>query len=404
MLTLRVAVPAPADARDRARRASVVVVHEHPPGPGRGDGVLATEVELLRERGHRVATFTAGTRESAPMGVPAAAARALRDGGDARRLRALLRRERPDVVHFHGTFPLLSAGMYGAARRRRAAVVQTLHDYRLVCPNALLFNEGSPCERCVGLGFGWPAVARGCYGGSRAATAVAAASSAAHRRAGARSVDLYLAPSDFARGRFVAGGLPRDRVAVRPDFLAADPGEGAHEGGFALYAGRLSAEKGVPTLIEAWQRIGTRLPLKVVGSGPLEGLRGMPGVEWLGTVPRDAVLRLMRDARLLVFPSERYETFPLTLVEAFAAGLPVLAADGGAAAGLVRRHAAGLVFPRGDAAALAGAVDAALARPAVLRGMGGAGRTAFLAHYTADRGYESLIEAYETAIHRAHRP
>jgi glycosyltransferase involved in cell wall biosynthesis len=213
---------------------------------------------------------------------------------------------------------------------------------------------------------------------------------------------VYLALSDASRERFAAGGVGAGRIVVRPNFLPDDPGEGTHSGGFALYAGRLSAEKGVETMLEAWARIGPRLPLRVAGTGPLERLRemGIPGVEWLGAVPRDQVLGMMRDARLLVFPSECHENFPMSLVEAFATGLPSLVADGGAAAALVRRHAAGAVFPRGDAAALADAVGAALARPDPLRAMGRAARDAFVAHYTAERGYESLIAAYETALER----
>ncbi len=397
--------PGVAEARARARRATVAVVHEHYLEPGGEDRVFAAEVALLRERGHRVVTFTADNREIAALGAAAAAADAVWNAGAARRLRALLRRERPDVVHVHNTFPLLSASVYRAAKREGAAVVQTLHNFRLVCPNALLFGPEGPCDRCVGLGFAWPGVVRGCYRGSRAATAVAAASGAMHRREGIRHVDLYLALSDFAREKLVAGGLPRDRVAVRPNFLPDDPGEGTHAGGFAFYAGRLSPEKGVATMVAAWERIGARLPLKVAGAGPLEGMgeRGIGGVEWLGAVPRGEVLRLMREARLLVFPSECYENFPLVMVEAFATGLPVIAAEGGAAAALVQRHAAGLVFPRGDPAGLARAVDAALAQPDALRARGGAARAAFLEHYSAERGYQSLIDAYATALRHARR-
>lgn len=386
-----------------ARAFSVVVVHDYYRQPGGEDRVFEAEVALLRARGHRVSTFTADNREVEAIGAAATARRAVWNADAGRELGRLLRFERPDVVHVHNTFPLLSASVYRAAAHAGAAVVQTLHNFRLVCPNALLFDGGAPCERCVGRMLAWPGIVRGCYHDSRAPTAGVALGSAVHRCAGRHHVDLYLALSDFSRARFIAGGLPAERIVVRPNFLPADPGPGAHQGGFALYAGRLSAEKGVATLLRAWETIGTRLPLKIAGSGPLEALRnrGSGGVEWLGAVSPGEVLRLMGDARLLVFPSECYENFPLTLAEAFATGLPVIAADGGAAASLVHRHGAGSTYRRGDASALVRAVDSVLAHPGVLEAMGAHARAAFLAHYTAGRGYASLISAYERALRHA---
>ncbi|HET7232151.1 MAG TPA: glycosyltransferase [Longimicrobium sp.] len=390
----------------RARALRVVVVHEHYLHPGGEDRVFEAEVALLRGRGHRVSTFTAHNRDVGRIGAAAAGLRALWNAGAGRELERLLRRERPHVVHAHNTFPLLSAAVYHAARRAGAAVVQTLHNFRFICPNALLFSGGGPCEACVGRAVPWPGIARGCYHDSRAATCAVAASSAIHRRAGEHSVDVYLALSAFARRRFVAGGLPAGRVVVRPNFLGDDPGAGAHQGGFALYAGRLSAEKGVGTMVDGWARLGGAVPLVVAGEGPLEALarRKTPGVAWAGAIDRAGVLRLMGDARLLVFPSECPENFPLALVEAFATGLPVVAADGGAAAALVRRHGAGWVYPRGDAAALAAAVRAALDDPRSLAAMGAHARAAFQAHYTAECGYRSLVGAYQRALRHAGLP
>ncbi|HEU0299321.1 MAG TPA: glycosyltransferase, partial [Longimicrobium sp.] len=346
------------------RLATVVLVHERYREAGGEDRVFADEEALLRAHGHRVATFTADNREIEGMS-PVALSRATVWNGDAyRRLRARIRAEGAGVVHVHNTFPLLSPAVYHAARDEGAAVVQTLHNYRLICPNALLFHAGAPCERCVGRAVAWPGVVRGCYRESRLATAASAGMAAIHRARGTwtRDVDAYIALSEFARRKFIAGGLPQEKLFVRPNYLADDPGVGGHRGGFALFVGRLSAEKGVGTLMRAWAELDGRLPLKVVGSGPLEALvtAGIPGVEWLGPRPRGEVLRLMRDAALLVFPSECYENFPLALVEAFATGLPVLAAGRGAAGELVRAHAAGLTFPRGEADTLASLAESLL--------------------------------------------
>jgi glycosyltransferase involved in cell wall biosynthesis len=247
-------------------------------------------------------------------------------------------------------------------------------------------------------------VAHACYRGSLRDTLGAAAAAAAHSAAGTwrEGVDAFVVLSELARRKFVRGGLPADRIAVRPNFLADDPGPGAHAGGFALFVGRLSEEKGVRTLLRAWQAAGGRLPLKVVGAGPLEGevARAGPGVAWLGARPRAEVLALMRDASFLVFPSECYENFPLVVAEAFATGLPVLVADGGAAAEVVMRHRAGFAYRAGDAYLLAVAADWLRVAPDRRAEMGAAARAAFLAEYTSDRAYARLMEIYGRVLAR----
>lgn len=388
--------------------ATVVLVHARYRQPGGEDRVFADEIELLRSRGHRVATFTADNRGIDEMSVAALARDTLWNADAARRLRARVRAEGASVVHFHNTFPLLSPAVYRAARQEGATVVQTLHNYRLLCPNGLLFHDGSPCERCVGRAFAWPGVLRGCYRDSRVQTAAAAGMVAVHRARGTWTgdVDAYVALGDFARKKFVAGGLPEEKLFVRPNYLPDDPGGGAHAGGYALYAGRLSEEKGIGTLLKAWAVLDGRLPLKVVGRGPMEAVAGagIPGVEWLGARPREEVLRLMQDAALLVFPSECYENFPLALVEAFATGLPVVAADGGAAGELVLLHGAGFTFPPGDFVALAAAVERLTGDPAARRGTSLAARTAFASEYTADRAYTRLMEIYGGVGASTHHP
>jgi glycosyltransferase involved in cell wall biosynthesis len=227
---------------------------------------------------------------------------------------------------------------------------------------------------------------------------------AAHRAFGtwANAVDVYVALSEFARGKFVSGGLPADRVVVKPNFLDPDPGVGAHGGGYALFVGRLSPEKGLGVLLDAWSRLGGAYPLKVVGGGPLEGLfeEPRPGVEWLGPLPRERVLALMRDAAFLVLPSECYENFPVTLAEAFATGLPVVASRNGSLAELVSDRETGLLFRVGDADDLAAAATWAAANPTAVAEMGRRARREFEAKYGAERNYARLLEIYRLAGER----
>src|SRR5205814_1104988 len=169
-----------------------------------------------------------------------------------------IRAQRPRVAHFHNTFPLISPAAYYAARAEGVGVVQTLHNFRLLCPNALFFRDGKVCEDCLGRPVAWPGVVHGCYRGSRAASAATAVMTAAHRALGTwrTAVDVYVALTEFSRQKFIAGGLPAEKIAVKANFVYPDPGPGAGAGGYAVFVGRLSAEKGVETLLAAWRPLG----------------------------------------------------------------------------------------------------------------------------------------------------
>jgi glycosyltransferase involved in cell wall biosynthesis len=221
-------------------------------------------------------------------------------------------------------------------------------------------------------------------------------------------VDLYLTPSDFARRKLIEGGaVPEKKIVTKPNFLPADPGMGEHQGGFALFVGRLAEEKGIRRLLEVWGEPGRRIPLKVVGDGPLAPLlRGSNSqVEWLGQRSRDEVLALLKDAAFLIFPSECYETFGLTIIEAFATGLPVIASKLGSADELVSHGDTGVHFRAGDTAGLAAAVDWATDHPREMAAMGTRARAEYLERFTAARNYQALMESYFHAMQlRGHVP
>jgi glycosyltransferase involved in cell wall biosynthesis len=384
----------------------VLMVHNRYLQAGGEDRVFEEESGLLERHGHDVLRFEASNVELQRHGRLGQGLLTLWNRGAYADVRAQVRRFRPDVVHFHNTFPLLSPAVFHAARAGGAAVVETLHNYRLACPDSLLFRDGRVCEECLGARVPWPAVRHGCYR-SRAASCGVVAMLALHRALGTwdRAVDRHIVLTEFARRKFVEAGLPPERLVLKPNFVGRDLGVGAHAGGFALFVGRLAPEKGVDVLLEAWRRVGERLPLKVVGVGQLEGgLRPPPpGVEWLGFRPADEVFALMRDATVLVFPSVWYETFGLTIIEAFATGLPVLASRLGTAAELVDDGSTGRHFEAGSAASLAEAVAWTLAHPGELAAMGRRGRARYEARYTAARNYELLLSVYAAAMEAAGR-
>ncbi|MFC5849556.1 glycosyltransferase [Deinococcus petrolearius] len=391
---------------------NVLVVHNFYLQAGGEDEVFRAETRELGRLGPagvRVSTYTA---RNAPVGGRdvGAALRTVWNPAAAREIGQLVRERSIDVVHFHNTFQTISPAAYRAARSAGAAVVQTLHNYRLLCPASTLFRDGRPCEDCVGR-LPWPAVRHACYRDSRAASGVVAAMLGTHRALGtySRHVDLYVALTEQARDVYVRGGLPADRLVVKPNFLTDDPEVGKGGGDYALYVGRLTPEKGITTLLEAWRTLGPELPLRIAGDGPLApevgaAAREQPGVTFLGQQPQSEVRRLMRSARLLVFPSQWAEPFGMTLIEAFASGLPVVAARVGSAAALVAHGVTGRHFRPGDAADLAAQVRWLLAHPADLAGMRAQARLAYEAHYAAPANVRALLALYEEARRRRAQP
>jgi glycosyltransferase involved in cell wall biosynthesis len=389
----------------------ILAVHNRYQRPGGEDQVLVDETALLEARGQHVVRCEVHNDQVGHMNRLALAKDTVWNASAYRELGALIRRERPDVAHFHNTLPLVSPAGYYAARAEGVPVIQTLHNYRLLCPVALFFRDGRVCEDCMGKAVPWPGVVHACYRGSRAASGVVATMLTLHRaiRTYTEVVDVYVALTEFARNKFIEGGLPAGKIVVKPNFVAPDPGPGQGGGGYALFVGRLAPEKGTGTMLDAWDRLGTGFPLKIVGDGPLKdrvagAAAGRSNVEWLGHRPVADVHALMRRADMLVFPSEWYETFGRVAVEAFAAGTPVIAANIGAVAELVEHGRTGLEFRPGDPEDLVTQVEWALSHPAELRRMRDEVRAEFEAKYTAERNYRALMEIYQAARERKKVP
>lgn len=384
---------------------SILQIHTRYTQAGGEDRVVAEEHALLRRRGHAVRSCTFDNRELEPLPPLRQVARALWNRRAAEAVRRAIEECRPDVVHIHNTFLAASPAAVHAAARRRPVVV-TLHNYRLACANGLFWRQGKTCEACCGR-LPWRAALYGCWQDSRPRSAAAAAVLALQQALGTwRQVDAFIALTPFVRDKAVAMGLPEDRIHIKPNVLVTDPGPGEGRGGFALFVGRLSPEKGLGILFAAWQRLGRRLPLVVVGDGPLaeqaaQAAERVPGVEWRGPRPADEVLRLMQQAAFLVFPSLWYEAFPRVILEAFACGLPVLCSRLGSPASLVAHGRTGLHFQPGDAADLVRQVEELLASPPRLAAMRHAARREFEEKYTVEKNYAMLMAIYEQAVRRA---
>lgn len=387
----------------------MLLLHNHYQQPGGEDQVFAAESDLLQAHGHQVLQYTLHNDSVTDMSRLNLAGATLWNRAVYRELRALIRRERPQVAHFHNTFPLISPAAYYAARAERVPVVQTLHNYRLLCPNALFFRDGRVCEDCLGRTVPWPGVIHACYRGSHSSSSVVASMLTAHRALGTwtQMVDVYIALSEFARQKFIQGNLPAEKIVIKPNFVHADPGVGEGRGKYALFVGRLSQEKGLGTLLAAWERLGEKVPLKIAGDGPLasevaKAARRIRNIEWVGRQSKDRVLALMKDAHTLIFPSLWYEGFPMVIAEAYAVGLPVIASDLGSMSSLVDNDRTGLSFRPNDFMDLATKVNWTLEHPTELKRMRKEARSEFESKYAAEQNYGILIDIYRSVLALTH--
>lgn len=385
----------------------ILAVHNYYQQPGGEDAVFRAEKALLEHAGHQVTVYERYNEEIASYSTAQKLMlfqQTIWAWDSLQAIREILQQERPQVVHFHNTFPLISPAAYYACQQAGVSVVQTLHNYRLLCPNAFFLRDGHICEDCLGKTLPWPGVLHACYRNSRTQSAVVTTMLTVHRwlKTWQKQVNVYIALTGFSRQKFIQGGLSGEEIVVKPNFVHPDPGVREGIGNYALFVGRLSAEKGVHTLLKAWSNL-SGIPLKIVGNGPLTDEAAafvqessLEVIDILGRRSNREVISLMKGARLLVFPSEWYEGFPMTLAEAFACGTPVVASRLGSMPEIVEDERTGLLFNTGDPDDLAGKVAWLWLHPIQAERMGQEARADFEAKYTAERNYQTLMEIYET--------
>lgn len=388
----------------------VLIAHNAYQQRGGEEAVVEAEARLLKERGHQVIFYRRHNDELGRRGRFGAISTGIETvwaDDSYHALKKLLVQEKPDVAHFHNILPLISPSSYYACSGAGVPVVQTLHNYRLLCPGGQFLRDGQVCESCLGRSVGWPGIAYACYRNSRAATAAVAGMLAAHRAIGTwrTKVNLYIALSKFARQKFIQGGLPADRIVVKANFVSSGANLHRGTGEFVLFAGRLSPEKGLSLLLHAWHERKLGIPLRILGDGLLraelqEEARklGLTDVSFWGRVSESEMRQHLDNARFLVMPSIWYEGFPLAIAEAFARGVPVVCSRIGSLEEIVHHGRTGLHFETGNIADLARQAEWAWSHPAEMQEMGRAARAEYEAKYTPEQNYKILMEVYERAI------
>jgi glycosyltransferase involved in cell wall biosynthesis len=379
----------------------VLLVHNYYQQQGGEDVVVENERELLQRQGHLVFTYIRNNGEVNKYSLGKKVSllwETTYSDPSFRAIKHLIQKVVPDVVHIHNTLPLITPSVYYACEATEAPVVQTLHNYRLLCPVATFFRDRHVCEECIQHSLA-RSVIYGCYRDSRIQTLAVAHMLAKHRKMGTwwNQIDAYICLTEFARSKF-ANHLPEEKLFVKPNFLADDPGFSPTDDGYLLFVGRLDQTKGLPVLLSAASKLQKRR-IYIAGDGPLRSeVVVNPYVNYLGHLSRENAFTMIRTALALLLPSVWYEGFPMAIVEAFACGKPVIGSRLGSIAELIEEGKTGLLFEPGNGDDVVEKIHWAQEHPEEMRRMGMNARKEYAAKYTAEQNYKILMSIYEHAI------
>ena len=376
------------------KKQKVLIVHNYYQIPGGEDTVVANEKKLLEDHGHEVVLYTRHNNELKSMGklkkllLPFTT---IYNPRTYREVKKIIKEQNIDIVHVHNTLNLISPSVYYAARKCGVPVVQTIHNFRLLCPGATFYRDGHICEDCVSKGLGC-AVKHGCYRGSKAQTLVCVLSTWLHRITGIYGKINYICLTEFNKEKLLQlKQIKPERVFVKPNFVDSEE-SGGERSGF-IFAGRLDELKGIRVLVEAWKLMGPDAPhLTICGTGPLEEwcreqIKGL-NVEMKGFVDNAEAKRLIAQSQALILPTLWYEGFPMSIVEAYAMGTPVICSDLGNAGSVVEEGVTGWKFETGSAEGLAEKVKG---WSDISEGV----KAVYEEKYTAERNYEMLNGIYQ---------
>ncbi|HTZ18245.1 MAG TPA: glycosyltransferase family 4 protein [Dissulfurispiraceae bacterium] len=381
--------------------------------PSGENAAYEAERDLLKSHGHTVTEFTRHSDDIRKKGFAGEIAGALSTPWNPfsyRRLKAIVKREPPDVMHVHNFFPLISPSVFYAIQNTKTAAVFTLHNYRIFCAAAIPMREDKICTECFDTHSVCPAMKHGCYRDSRAATLPMVAMIALHRNLGTwtRRVDGFIALTEFQRHMLAQAGLPVEKIYVKPHFYPDAPGPvpWAERENKVVYIGRLGREKGVEVLLKAWKLLGGAAPhLEIIGDGPEKerliaslDLSSENRITFTGQLPFAEAQKRLAGASALILPSLCFEGFPMVIREAFALGVPVMASRIGAIPEIVMDGKNGVLFEAGNAGEMQSIVVQAFKNRDKLQFMSINARQDFEHKYTAEKNLEALINIYQKAI------
>lgn len=382
-------------------------IHNYYQQSGGEDKVVQQEIDLLRSKGIDVSLYSVhndSIKEKGVVGKVKLGMGTVWSYSEYKKLKQYLLENEPNIVHVHNFFPILSPAVYYACQKLNIPVVQTLHNYRLICPSAMFMKENEVCERCL-TGSILNSVKYKCYRNSKLQTASIATMITFNHMIGTwnNKINRYIALTNFAKNKFVEGGIPSNKIIVKPNFLESKDIQPISGEKYFLFVGRVSKEKGVHNLLDAWMQLSNKYDTKliIIGDGPeregLERTYKAKDVKFLGNQDTKKVLAYMKGAQYLVVPSIWYEGFPMTIVEAFSVGTPVICSNIGSLQEVVEDEITGFHFDYKNVEHLMSILSKALnhnsyelMRKNVF--------SKFEGNYTSEVNYKQLINIYQEAI------
>lgn len=384
----------------------ILMGHNYYQKAGGEDSCYESECELLANHGHKVYRYIKHNDDIKQMSMFDVGSKTLWNDETYHEILQLLQQEQIDIVHFHNTFPLISPSVYYAAEKASIPVIQTLHNYRLICSNGIFYRNGHICEDCIGKTIPWPSIIHACYRDSRLQTAGVASMQTLHRikNTWKSKVTIYIALTQFGCDKFIEAGIDPAQIRIKPNFIPNDPGFNDFIGDYILFVGRLTPEKGVFTVLDAWRNL-SHIPLKIAGDGPsydqmkrLIQRDSLNHVEMLGWKKPSELVEIVKNARALVFTSKWYETFGLVAAEAFACGVPVIASRIGAIADVVSDNKDGIHFTPGSVEELRIAATQLWENNDLAHEMSRNARKSYEEKFSPGPNYKMLMSIYEEAI------
>jgi glycosyltransferase involved in cell wall biosynthesis len=392
------------EGSDTQKPLRLVFAHNRYRNRGGEDESRDQEISLLRSKGHEVFEYEVDNKDISRSSYLAAGFQSIWNMEQQSRLTKFMQQTRPHILKVDNYFPILSPSVFSAAKGLGIATVLSVRNYRMICPGASLFRDGHICTDCVGSKLALSAIRHQCYRGSYLQSAAVALSNGFAHFFGTweHSVDRYIAVSEFVKKELIRGGFPSDKISVKANSIV-DTGVGSGDGGYALFVGRLIPEKGIRTLLDAWQKLGTSLPLKIIGEGSLEDLviaasKANSNIEYLKRQPIAKVCEYMGRATFLVFPSEWFEPFGRSIVEAYSKGTPVIGADTEPMRDMIESGQTGMFFQAGDSDDLARTILSMVEDKQRLSSMREQARLRYLKSYSAEENYTQIMTIFGHAL------
>ena len=378
---------------------NILVVHNKYYYRGGEDTVVDAEASLLRRSGHKVLIYSRDNKEIDTISKLRLALDIFASTRTIDDIQRIHREFKPDIIHAHNIFPLISPSIYKISKKLHIPIVQTLHNFRLLCPQAMLFRDGKACESCIGK-IPWRASLYHCYRNSFAQSSFTAIAITTHKILDnwQQSLHQYIVLSQVARDKFIQGGIPITQLCIKPNFVESTRVPNWSQRDRGIFIGRLSVEKGLDVLVKAVALLD-QIKIDVYGTGPLANLVSTAsGLRSLGFHPQSALINRLHQVAYLVMPSTGIESFGLVAIEAFSCGTPVIASRHGSLAEIIKHGETGLLVKPGDHQELAHAIAWAESHPDEMKKMGQAAYDDYLEHYTPESNYKILMKIYDETI------